>query len=280
MGSSGGGGGKTETVQKSEPWKQQKPYLLDIFGQAQGLDETTDLNYYPDETVAPFSPETQQSLTAQTERAEAGSPLNALNNEQLSATLSGEYLDAGNPHFAQMAERVRGQVQPGIDARFAASGASGSGLANRALGLGLGDAIGGLAYQNYGDERSKQMQAGALAPQAANQDYYDIAKLAEVGAARENLGQEQINEDIARFEFEQMAPWEQLGLYNQMIQGNFGGTTTGTAAGGNNRSSIGAGVLGGGLSGAGLGFMAGGPAGAAMGGGAGAGLGILSGLWQ
>lgn len=36
-GSSGGGGGSTTTVQKTEPWKQQKPYLMEIFGEAQKL---------------------------------------------------------------------------------------------------------------------------------------------------------------------------------------------------------------------------------------------------
>ena len=117
-----------------------------------------------------------------------------------------------------------------------------------------------------------------MAPQAANQDYTDIAKLSEVGAARENQNQQQINEDVARFEFEQLAPWEKLGLYNQFIQGNYGGTTTSTGRGVG--APMGASVLGGALGGAGIGGQVGGGQGAAFGGLAGGGLGILSGLWQ
>ena len=280
MSSGGGGSGKTETIQKSEPWKGQKNELYKIFGSARGLynNPETDLSYFPGNTVAPFSPETEQAFAAQTQRAQTGSPLTGQNQQMIGETLGGNYLDAGNPHFQQMADRIRGQVQPNIDARFAVAGAGGSPLANRALGLGLGDAIGSLAYQNYGDERNNQFKASTLAPQAANQDYTDIAKLSEVGAARENQSQQQINEDVARFEFEQLAPWEKLGLYNQFIQGNYGGTTTSTGNAGN--APMGASVLGGALSGAGIGGMVGGPMGAGIGGVGGAGLGILSGLWS
>ena len=279
--SSPGGGGSTESVSKTEPWGLQKYYLKDIIREAnKNYKEGGPLEYYPGNTVAPFAGETEQALTAQADRARSGSPLTQASQGQLADTISGRYLDAGNPYFEQMANRVRAQVQPQIDARFAASGAGGSPLANRALGLGLGDAIGSLAYQNYGDERQRQMQGTMLAPRAAQQDYFDIGKLAEVGAARENLSQQQINEQIARHEFDQMEPWQRLGLYNQFVQGNYGGTTT-TQQPNTNRSPIGAGLtsaLGGGLSGAAIGSMED-SIGAPLGAGLGAGLGLLSGLF-
>lgn len=278
----GGGGGDTTTVQKSEPWSKQKGFLEDIFREARKGYRGDPFTYFPDTTVAPFSPETEQALGAQTERATSGSPLTAASQDQLLGTIQGDYLDAGNPYFQQVADRVKASVQPQIDSRFAASGASGSPLANRALGLGLGDALGSLAYQNYGDERHRQMQSTMLAPQAAQQDYFDIAKLAETGVSRENLEQQQINEAVARHEFEQMEPWQRLQLYNQMVQGGYGGTTSGETNLGGGRSPVGSAMLGGvggATTGAGLGMMIGGPAGAGIGAGAGGGLGLLSGLF-
>ena len=92
-----------------------------------------------------------------------------------------------------------------------------------------------------------------FAPQAANQDYFDIAKLSEVGGVKEDLSQQGINEAMQRFQFENMAPYEQLGLYNQLIQGTYGGTTTGTSTA--PRRSLGSGMLGGAAAGAGVGFL-------------------------
>lgn len=273
----GGGGGDTQNIQKYEPWSGQKKDLYKIFGTARALSKKP-LTYYEGDTVAPFSPQTEQALTTQETRAKAGSPLVDASQNQVQSTIEGDYLNAGNPYFGQMAERVRAQVQPQIDARFATAGAAGSPLANRALGLGLGDALGSLAYQNYGDERQRQLQGSLVAPELANQDYYDIAKLGEVGATKENLQQQQINEQVARHEFAQMEPWERLGLYNQMIQGNYGGTSESQSSGGQ-RAPVGAGLLGGALGGAGIGGQFGGQSGAAIGGGVGGGLGLLSGLF-
>lgn len=281
MSGSSGGGGSSTTTQSSEPWLKQKPKLEDIYNRAKGQSQSK-IKYYPDETVAPFSPETEQALSMQTSRAQEGSPLVGMSQGEVGKVLGGDYLEAGNPYFSQMSDRIRGQVQPQIDARFATAGAAGSPLANRALGLGLGDAIGGLAYQNYGDERQRMIQGAALAPELANQDYYDIAKLAEVGAQRENLSQDQINAAMQKWQFEQMEPWQRLALYSNLVTGNVGGTTTIEMDGAGGRSPVGSGLtgaLGGGASGAGVGSMFGGY-GTAIGGGIGAGLGALSGIFQ
>lgn len=279
MGSSSGGGGSGATTQTSEPWGNGAYHMKLINREARNLAQNP-MEYYGGETVAPFSDETEQSLGAQTQRAQDGSPLVGAAQGDALKSLSGDYLDVGNPHFEQMAQRIRGQVQPSIDARFATAGAAGSPLANRALGLGLGDAIGGLAYQNYGDERNRMMQSASMAPGLANQDYFDIAKLSEVGATRENLSQQQINADMQRHEFDQMEPWERLQMYNSIVGSGGMGTRVTTAGGGGGRSglSMGAtGALGGVASGAAMGSMLGpwGTAGGALVGGA---LGALSGF--
>jgi hypothetical protein len=127
-----------------------------------------------------------------------------------------------------MMARVADAVTPRVDARFASAGRYGSGHHARALSEALTEAASQLAFQNYGQERANQMRAMLFAPTSAQQDYFDIGKLAEVGGAREDMGQQAINEQIARYNFTQMAPWQQLGLYGGLIQGSFGGDTSGT----------------------------------------------------
>lgn len=52
----GGGGGDTTTVQKSDPWPGQQPYLKDLYAQYQNLFQNTAPQYFPESTVAGLSP--------------------------------------------------------------------------------------------------------------------------------------------------------------------------------------------------------------------------------
>ena len=220
------------TVQQqssSEPWGKQQEFLTDVFGKARDLyGANPTMPAYPGSTVAQFSPETNQALGLQTQRALNGSPVMGAANANLLGTLTGQYLDAGNPNFQTMVDRIKSSVMPAVHNQFANAGGPG-GLEARAMGQGLGDAIGALAYQNYGDERNRQMQANLFAPQAAMSDYQDIAQLGQVGAAKENLAQQSINDLVQKYNQGQMGPWQALGLYAGNVSGNYGGTTTGTS---------------------------------------------------
>lgn len=278
-GGGSGGGQTTNTVQKADPWSGQQPFLSDVYSQAQGLHGSQPLQYFPGQTYANLAPETEASLGFQTQRAIQGSPLTAAAQGQLTSTLQGDYLNAGNPYMGQMMDTVAGQVRPRIDAQFAQSGRYGSGAHANAASSALANTAGQLAYQNYGDERQNQLRAMLFAPQLAQQDYFDAAKLAEVGGVREDLSQQGINEQMQRFQFENMAPWQQLAMYQNMIQGNPGSVNTSTTT--QPRRSLGAGMIGGGVAGGGLGYMLGdslgltGGQGALLGAGAG---GLLGGL--
>jgi hypothetical protein len=268
----GGGGGTQQVVQKSDPWAGQQDYLTEIFQRAQ-KQSLVPQKFFPGQTFAGLSPETEAALQLQTQRALQGSPLTAAAQNELTRTLSGEYLRSGNPHLGAMMGRVADEVAPRLNAQFSAGGRYGSGAHAQALASALSDTAGQLAFQNYGEERGNQIRGMLFTPQLAQQDYFDAAKLAEVGSQREVLQQQAIDEARARFDFTQMEPWQRLGLYNQLIQGSYGGqsTTTTTLP----RRPIGADILSGASTGAGLGFMFGGPWGAA----AGAGLGGLLGLF-
>jgi hypothetical protein len=274
--SGGGGGGQTNTtVQKSDPWSGQQPYLTDVMGKAQETYNRGPMQYYSGQTYAPLSTETQTAQNLQAQRALNGSPLTAASQQQLTDTMAGKYLDpATNPYLNAGADQIRAKVLPGIDARFSGSGRSQSGLAARAAAEGVTDAIAGQAMQNYTNERNNQVKGMMFAPSLANQDYADIARLGEVGAAREDYAQQGINDAINRFNFQQQEPWQSLGLYSNLVNGQYGSTvsTTSPVA----RRSVGAGLLGGAATGGGLGYMLGGDMTSGI---AGAGLGGLLGSW-
>jgi hypothetical protein len=254
-GGSSGGGGTQTTVQKSDPWAGQQPFLQQVYGLAQGTYGSAPMNFFPGQTYANLAPETEQALQMQTQRAQQGSPLTGAAQNQLTSTLQGDYLSAGNPYFSQMFDPVAGEVRSRIDSQFNRSGNYGSSAHMNAVASGLSNAASQLAYQNYQGERENQMKAGLLAPQIAQQDYFDASKLAEVGGVREDLSQQGINEQMARHDFYQMEPWQRLQLYNNLIQGNVGGTTTSETTA--PRRSLGFGdILGGASSLGGLGLLA------------------------
>lgn len=239
---SGGSRGSTTTVQQADPWAGQQPFLADIFGEAQRLYDAPGPLYFPGPTVAPFAPETQAALRTQAARALSGSPLNAAGQREVQRSLAGNYLGA-NPYLQGaidiasqgLTRNYRTAVAPGIDSTFSLAGRYGSGAhqavqsqAQQNLADQLGDVASGIAYRNYGDERTNMQRALGLAPQFAAQDYLDAERLASVGATREAQQQALINDQIARFNFAQQLPQNKLAQYQALIQGNYGGTTTTT----------------------------------------------------
>ncbi len=218
---------QTQTTNNA-PWAAQQPYLTYGFGEQRRLYDNGP------STVIPFSNETEQALQMQQQRA--------MNNPAvgtLDATLRGDYL-YGGPGFNAAYGAAADQIMPSVQSMFSRAGRTGSGLAQGEMTKQLGNAFAGL----YGQERNNQMQALAMSPQIG---YADADRLAGVGAQREQYLQDQA-----------MEPYQRLQMYQQGIQGNYGGTQTTTQPLYRNRM---AGALGGAAAGATLG-----PWGAAAGG--------------
>lgn len=248
------------TTQSSQPWSAQIPHLTRAFGEAQKIYETGGPQYYQGSTVAPLSDPSQAAITGMTNRAMAGSPLNAAAQGTALSTIQGDYLNA-NPYFQDALDRAtRGATQafnesviPGISSQFSAAGRYGSGAhqdvvgrAARDMGQSLADMSGQLAYQNYGDERLRQMQAMQMAPTLADQDYTDLERLASAGSALDQTNQAQINADIARWNFAQNQPANNLATYLGLVSGGYGSTGTTTQPVYNDRTGqlLGAGLAG------------------------------------
>lgn len=198
-GDKGGSPAKQTEVKDNSPWSGAVPYINKGLEASAGLYDQGGPQYYQGNTVAPQSAQMTDALThlagitdqfspLQQDAANTIGRLTGANNQgadnpafsffqnimrgnvdspgftTLSDTASGKYLNADNPYFSQMADRVRSEVLPQINGQFSQAGRGVSGLAGRAQGLGLGDAIGSLAYQNYQNERANQeAAAGTLA---------------------------------------------------------------------------------------------------------------------
>lgn len=253
MGSSSPKPVETTSVQNSEPWSAQQPYLKEGFSEYQRLYNSAQPNFYPGQTYANPDPATTAALNATENRAVTGNPLVPQAQGEMSKILSGAYLDPNtNPGFQSMLDTVKANTLPSIDSQFISTGRTGSGLHGRAIGEGLGSAIGNLTYQNYGAERNNMIGAMNAAPTLAQADYADPQALAAVGAAREAQSQQGINEDIARYDYGQTQPWEALARYMQGVSGNYGGTTTGVTTQYLPQQSTLGNVLGGLMSGVGI----------------------------
>lgn len=247
----GKGGGKTQTVkQDTAPWKAQQPFLEFGFNEARDIYNSGAPQYFPGETIAGIDPAQNAALDWTEQRAMAGNPLLPQAQNLAYSTLGGDFLGAGNPYFSAMSDRIGNEVTKNVNSTFGAAGRFGSGAHANALASGLSDTIGQLAYQNYGDERANMMNTMQFAPALAEADYADIGRLGQAGDARRGLEQGLIDDDVARFNFEQNAPWERLGNYMGLVSGGYG--SSGTTVQPTQRGSLGAGLLGGGLAGAGI----------------------------
>lgn len=250
-GGSSGGGSQT-TTQKTEPWEGQKGYLSDVYSQAQGLYNKPGPSYFSGSTVVPFSGETEAALNLQTNRALAGNPAMNAANTELSKTLSGSYLSPdSNPYLKGSVDQALGDVRSMVGSQFRGNN-FGSSAHQEWLNRKGVEAVAPIYAQNYQNERTNQMRGMLFAPQMAEADYNDIGRLANVGAAREGLAQENLQDQIARFNFEQNLPYQKLGQYAGIVQNGSPGMS-GTTTSPGMYQNRGAAILGGGLGGAMLG---------------------------
>jgi hypothetical protein len=138
---------------------------------------------------------TQQAVEAMRQRALAGNPLLGAGQGQVAATIGGQYL-SGNPFFqgafAPAAEAAQTAFNKGVgDISSAASKAGRYGVNAATQNLFGGNAntfakaltgtAGQLAYQNYSDERQRQLAAAGSAPAMSAADYADIDRLMAAG---------------------------------------------------------------------------------------------------
>jgi hypothetical protein len=253
----------TTTTSSIDPTIQ--PYLTYGLQQAQQAYQGGGPQYYGGQTYVSPTTTTQTGLQALEARASLGNPLLQSAQNQLQNTVSGGFL-GGNPFFqgafqpaAQAAQTQFQQTLGDIGSKASLAGRYGSGAmgslqdrATGAFGQQLANTAGQLAYQNYADERNRQQQAIGMAPQMASADYQDIQNMLQAGQIREGYQGQQLQGDMARFNFLQNQPQQNLQNYLSLVYGNPLGrvgqsTSSGAADTSTLQNALGLAAVGGGL---------------------------------
>lgn len=264
-----GGGGSSKTTQTTVPWTQQQPYLVDLFKRAQEQLDSSDLSYYPNSTVAPVNPLQTQAQnmalqTAMTQQAPFASNTAGANNFLLGPVLdprSNPSLQMyGNYLTDTMTRAFNEDVLPQIRSGAVAAGQGGStrqaiaeGIATDRFQQNLGGTLASLYNSAYGQGLDALTRGTALAPQTMGLMQMAPATVSAVGAEQRAFDQAALDDMVARWNFNQSAPWQELSQYAQLVTGGFGGTSTTEQPSAQSNPLLGA--AGGALSGAALAQM-------------------------
>ena len=157
----------------------------------------------------------------------------------LQQTAQGGY--TGSPYLGQQIEAATRPLQqqfeqttlPGVASLYSRAGRYGSGAMERAVGQAteatgraIGDIASNIAFQDFANQQARQQQAQAsllqgatLAPQIYGQQFLPSMQLAQVGAQREAIAAQPLQEQIARFQFAQQAPVSQLQSFLSSVYG-------------------------------------------------------------
>jgi len=266
------------TTQTSSVDPALLPYLTQGLERAQSLFLTGQQpEFFPGQTYVSPSAATTESIAQQEAIARQQSPVLQQAQQaytsslgQVGQTAAGGFLNANPYQQAMMEAATRPLTQqfsqavlPGISSLYSRSGRLGSGSMERALGTAteaygrsLGDITANIAGSQYQQERGLQQQAqlqqaqlAGLAPQFYGQQFLPSQTLAQVGAQQEAIAAQPLQEQLARYQFGQQLPYQQLQGYLSSVYGTpLGsyGTQTTNAPTYQNR---GAGILGGGIAG-------------------------------
>jgi hypothetical protein len=210
-----------------------QPYLTYGLSEARKQYEGGGPQFYTGQGYVGPSTATQTALQALQARAMAGNPLLGQAQGNVSGMLAGDYL-GGNPFFqgafqpaATAAQTAFNKSIGDISSAASKAGRYGSGamgdLQSQAAGTfaqKLADTAGKLSYENYAQERQNQMRALGMAPGLAEADYGDINKLLGAGQLGEGYQTSALQADMARYNFEQNAPQQNLATFLSSVYGN------------------------------------------------------------
>jgi hypothetical protein len=131
-------------------------------------------------------------------------------------------LGAGNLSSAEQGRMLQALQSAGqLDAtnRQQQLGALNTLTGNQLQGQSLKNQALGEMSTAHGRERAMQMQAASMAPGLAQADYFDIDKMLNLGQQQDNFAQQNINADMARWDFNQNQNNNQLSFLNSIMTG-------------------------------------------------------------
>jgi len=202
---------------------------------------------YPGQMYVSPSQQTEQALAMQEQLANAASPLLGAGQQaylsslgQVGQTAAGGFLQ-GSPYRDAMVQAATRpitqqfgeQVLPGVASLYSKAGRYGSGAMERAIGgateaygRALGDVSSNIVGQDYARERGLQQQAqmgqaalAQAAPSFFQMGFLPSQALATVGAAREGIAAQPLQEQIQRYQYAQQLPYQQLQGFLSSVYG-------------------------------------------------------------
>jgi len=239
-----GGGGSKET--QTDPWGPQGDQLEFLYTQARSLYNEGPRQYPPGGTVADRHPYSTAATQNTFDIANNQGLQAAIENNQ--ATLRGDFRSPfSNPHLREVGDTAaeditrsfrRGTV-PMIASRFGGAGRSaGPETGGNAEMSALADAergLGGELSQMYANLYGGAYERGMDREQTAvgqsidlrGREFQDQQALSAAGRDEFMYSQMQLNDAVQGFNFEQYAPYEQLGLFKDFIAGgSYGSSST------------------------------------------------------
>jgi hypothetical protein len=283
----------TKSTSESSPWTGAVPYINKGLSAASGLYDTGGPAYYPGQTFAGSNNVLQAGIhdlgnigddysgvrnvasgavTGIANGSAGDNPATSFFSgltrgdssipglDTLGKYARGDYLSAENPYFSEMADSVRAKVLPSINGAFSQAERGISGMAGRAQGEGLGDAIGALAYDNYktGQDRqtgaattlanlattggtnlssifqnnnSQRLQAASMAPSIQNMGINAGNARLLAGTTQQGLEQGQLDDWKQRYDYNQGLPFTNLQNYINNITAQTRGTGSTASSG-------------------------------------------------
>lgn len=230
------GGSDTTTVQNFPDWAI--PYAQDYQQFARQV-AGQEYNPYTGQTVAQMNPYQTAGYDAMAQRAMQGSGVNDAASQNLQDTLNGTYLNQGNPYLSRQIDMASQDVLRNMDVLNARSGSFGNSGVQEATARGISDIATQMRGADYAAERNRQMGAIGMAPQIANQDYFDIQQLTNAGQAYQGQEQANLTDQYNRFLEARDYPNQQLQTMARGLGMGWGSSQTGP---GNNNLAQGLGT--------------------------------------
>jgi len=225
-----------------------RPYLTTGLERAKQLFLTgPQPTFFAGQTYVSPSEQTLTALQQQEDIARAQSPVLQQAQQAFGQSLAGMGQTAGggflmgSPYRDQLIQAATRPLQqqfseatlPAIQSAFSRAGRYGSGAQTRAIGQAqeatsraMGDIASQIAAQDYARERALQVQAqqqqaalAAAAPAIYSQQFIPSQQLAQIGAQREAIAMQPLQEEMARFQFQQQLPQQQLASYLSSVYG-------------------------------------------------------------
>lgn len=233
-------GGSSSNQQQStttNPPAYAMPYLQQGLHEASADYGRGGQQQFPGNRIVPLSQPTQAAMTATYNRAMGGSPVTGAAQNLATSTMRGDFL-GGNPYLSSQINRAIQLSQGGLASEFSGLGRDVGKMTSGhfpARAEQIKNITNDFLWRNYDAERARQQSMINQAIPLANQDYYDMAQLGNVGATLESQARDIIEDRARRWDWDQTMHDRNLDQYlvrTGQITPQLGGTTISSGPGG------------------------------------------------